>query len=718
MPVEVDNAGKREQVPDDEFHEGPPGEGDPNFGNKTQAEKILRWQEWFKMGGTLSTIKAARSVERAIAQAAQPAAGPNAIQMGQYGAAPGLAENFAVPITNAYAGANHRGPLIEQVPVSPDQFKVGPRDANGDFDPNFDLDANGQPRTRAQMRADWQEAMSPNTAATPGGREYRPVRDGHLARHKKLLRETRARLADKPYPHLDTLLQKTSVWGARNPKSAVTVGLLIGAGLGTSLYYLIKFLHDKVNATPPPVPPNAPTDVEISGTTSQQANTVTIGWKYVENDAAKASHFSVSLISDSDALIIEPTLDATSRGYEFQGVANGTWTASVSAVGANEAVSAAASSIPLVLPVAKTLPATTSPNKPTGISVEEIFLPEAGTRVLKVTWDAPTGTVVPNSYKVGVSANAAPYIYADTTLREFIVGKDASTALEPGSYRVVVEAFTDGNGSGETDAVTIDFVGKASQAPGAPTGVTTENFVVEGDSQSSVTVMWDSPPAMDEVTQHVVIITPPAGGAAIPAQMTNDDMVTFDALPDGMYTIEVQALNSFGVGPTTTVFVTLMAARDKTNIDWSSVVSQELQDQWNNMGQQLSAMDEDTEFWPQLMPLLRQPGGSNSTPASFEEQAILVKLLTSWITSPDKPVDRRLTTRANSLRQLTNPVFPATPPDAGAAGYAGDPLALWIEAQNLIVPQTGARVALRTRLFAIEKALHDYLGYEEPPMNV
>lgn len=703
MPhVDITVDGRNEQVPREEFDRGPPGEDSSAWEGFDQTQRTNRWIDWYRLGGRTTTIDAARSVARSLERGAQEGDENDVPMNAFYGSTNLMAKAFTVDAVQIYGPApGHGAPAAnqtEQVLVSEVEYKLGPPDATGRRPRNFDQ------LTDAQKEAAWQSAMD-----KPG--LYRPAtsNDGGQVHQVNTLARTHELLEQNPYPFIDTTLQKLSVWGGRNPKTAWTGGMLIAlgaaAGIGFGVRALINALSGSASTSP-----NSPTGVSLTGSSDSQGNTLVVNWAFAAGSGEPAASFEVELTSDNDDVLARSTLHGESRQLSFSKVPDGVWSAKVFARSSDGSLSSPASSaMSLTLPTVKVPPVTTSPGKPTNVQAKEMFNAKAGGRVLLVSWDAPSGTPEADAYKVSLKGTQP--VVPEQTSAEVLVREFTFEQLEGGTYEVTVEAFAGGNGSGRSAAISVVFAGKATNVPAAPTGVKLRAFVPDGATQSSLSVVWDEPLVTDEVSRHQVTLV--QSGTALNTQQTTSNGLQFDGLVDGAYDIVVQAINSAGPGQGTTAKVTIDVKTDAGKINWSLRVGQDQIDEWEALAGGINNKTE-TEFWQFILSVLK-PAGTSTAP-SFEEQLALVSLLTGWIKVPATvPVTSTRETLATRLRSLTQPPFPAAPPGTGTP-YGGDALALWTTAQNLTY-SNGARVVLRVKLFVIQQALLDYLGMTIPELE-
>ncbi len=122
MPdVHVDHTGGGDDVPEDVFEDGPPGEDDTGgvrFTDRTQADKLARWRAYFDNGGSLQD---ALNAANHVAQAANAPQAPQAA--------------YGRIVTVNYHGANGQEARL----LSGEMFELGPCDNNGEvIDPHFD----------------------------------------------------------------------------------------------------------------------------------------------------------------------------------------------------------------------------------------------------------------------------------------------------------------------------------------------------------------------------------------------------------------------------------------------------------------------------------------------------------------------------------------------------------------------------------------------------
>ena len=705
--VTVDvNANRHENVPDEEFHDGPPGEDPQIFRNLGNAAKTQAWVDWFDDGGTLSSLSAARKMADSILRDPNGNGNDIPLQSTQYGQSSfSSTTDVVVPVTQIYGAINAVAPPTETISIPDNEYDLGPPDESGKLDPQFStLD-------HAAKQQIWLVEMREPRRYRPNGGDVGALR------RKDIVVQTKEALEHNPYPLLDNKLQKLSVAGARNPKAAntaITGYALLQIGALAGLGYLAYFLAKKLSGGLTPPPPSTPTNVTIKATTEQQTNRVSVHWSYSKGTGTQATHFKVQLNPDTGDALMLTTADAQAKSVEFTNVPDGNWTAVVAAFAAEENSSGTAESSEFVLPIKQTGVVTTSPGKPTQIDTREVFSPTKMKRVLIVSWSAPSGTPVPDSYTVSMEG-LAPVIPEITSAKQSAL-EITFDDLVPGQYSIAIEAFAGGNSSGRSAAKLVTYSGIAPNKPSVPTGLDTKTFVPTGATKSSVTILWSDAPATDEVIRHRVTLK--QGSTTIADKVSIGGMETFESLADGAYTLELFAINSAGESPAATKALTISSTVDAKNIDWSERVGQAQIDAWQSMTRTVSAMDEDTEFWPFILPLLAS-SGQPPKPTSFEEQLIFVSLLTQWIAiPPELPLLRRREFWATLLRDLTGDAtsatrFPDAPP---TTEYAGDPLILWKQAQNLTLPN-GMRLSLKNRLFAIQQALNEYLGANPPPMG-
>lgn len=280
--------------------------------------------------------------------------------------------------------------------------------------------------------------------------------------------------------------------------------------------------------------------------------------------------------------------------------------------------------------------------------------------------------------------------------------------LEDGTFRAVVEAYNATGTSGEVESNDIVFTAKAAKAPSAPTGVEAHQFVPDGAQKASLTVLWDA--SDEEISAHRVTLSKDSTPTSKDEIKTNSTQ--FDALDEGTYAIQVFAQNTAGESkPSDTLQFTVDLIQAKKNIDWITTIGQSTIDSWETLQKQMTKMDQDTVFWPFIIDLLEDKHNQHGGVASYEDQVILAGLLTQWITRPNFDLsDGTQNFLANRLIDQTNPPFPKTP---SVTPYTGDPVVLWKSARNL-KNKMGADYSLRHRLFAILRALENYLGVHNP----
>ncbi len=700
--TDVDVNGNDINVPDKEFDEGPPGEERSTWDRLDDVTKAARWADWFRLGGELKTLKYARKLAKAVTKARVEA--QQGTELVAYGDS-----SFARPVELTIDSQGQYGDIHgnnssraeRDVTINRREFDLGPADEYGRLDDNF------KSKTEEEKKDAWKKALNDNPAYELG--ELSP---NHLIQRDLIVR-VKEWMDGHPNPHLEGRLDKLVSWGENNPGKASLSGIgavLLTLGVATGLYYLIGWLQSKSNsgntgAPAQPSNPARPSNVELKPTTEKGKNTITVSWNISAGPQPAPTKFRVTLINEKEERLPKQTLDAMTTSIEFPDVADGTWHAEVVAVNASgESEAATSSEVTLPVPAVQT---SGAPGKPTNVTGSVSFSPTSRKRGITVTWKKPTTGSEPAGYNVSMRG-IKPVIPPTPSMETKATSARFEDGLQDGTFRAIVEAYNATGKSGEVESDDIVFTAKAAKAPSAPTGVEAHQFVPEGAQKASLTVIWDA--SDEEISAYRVTLS----GNSMPK--SKDEISTngtqFDGLDEGTYSIQVFAQNTAGESqPSVTVRVTIDLKQAAKNVDWNMVITQSQIKKWTDLQNQMTKMDEDTKFWPFIIALLEDKNNEHGGVPSYEDQAILAGLLTQWIKDPKTPPkEKREGKLAGFLRDLTKPPFPDSPP---ATPYNGDPLVLWKEIQNL-TNKMGARIPLRYRLFAVLRALEDYLGVPRP----
>ncbi len=721
MPdVDFDLGGDRTvDVPDEIYDEGPPeahDENDPDwtpFDERTDQEKLTAWKRYFESGQTLKTLSEARRVAtriRAAGARRRMRRGRDQISVVSADGAPDTRGDRELTEINQLhrAGHYHRAPAAPEhqyrsagrnvadidviSEIDKATFEVGPPDpSTGAFDPSFErLDAG----TKHQR---WQQYLrfhvgEPNLDAVRRQEAY-------VEQLARIRAESSIVLRMRDLPGLRT-------WPKTKVGAVTAIGL--ASALGGVVSEMLAPGDPGPTATPPPAPPAPPTGVTATAGEGDAAgrSTVTVRWT-TPTTPPEPTGYTVVLTEEGGARH-EELVGPMATSAEFPDLPKGTYTATVRATRTVEKVTVQSDAIASAAVTAPTpsTPQPSAPDAPTAVELVADTSPVTGLRGITVRWMPPSTGAEVDRYTVRLDKTDQPT--SSQTQTDVLGTSRRFDTIDSGTYTATVIAYNDAGGSAPATGGPLTYDQGEAAPPDAVTGVTALAFLDPETNEPAITVRWTPASTGATVAEYQVQLT---GGSAVDAvSMTANTSISFPrtgdpVLTDATYTVTVVPANSGGDGPAATA----TAVVDRSNLVegyWRAEVSDALVDEWENLRQQLTAADEQTEFWPAVKTAIEDTDGSRGGPATFPQQLDLARVLLTWIRIPSEPPrESQLATIANRL--ATKASFPTAPPTPGN-DYT-PVYGLWAAAEDLTT-QMGAPLPLRFKLFGIARALEKYLG--------